>query len=700
MINYATEQSKSWHLVLASERRATREQYVLGCPRTYHLGNYWQGKFYLRNAPVPSEAIFRARAFAYSLANLPVTIAPEQALAAGMETYQTDTLPAELEGDYSHCVGAFLGRGQRNFRVGFDHTVPAYDRLLVEGFRGFRQRVAKSKARYAGQPRRLEQLEAMDISLLAMSDFCRRVAAANQESEPVIAARLERIAEAPPCNFADAVQLVWLVHVMLSSQRRSHNALGRLDQYLYPFYRRDLEQGVLDQETALDWLCHLFAKIEGMHEVTNICIGGLTPEGRDATNELSFLILQATEKVRSPSTNISARLHDQSSEEFHLACIDVIRTGVGFPALFNDEVTVPMLVKLGIPKRHARDYCMVGCVETLIPGKQQAWSDSRFNTQMVADRIFDRLDQFANFEEMLEEFFREVEVDIAKHVQEYNASLASHPPERLPDPALSALTDCCIERGRDINAGGARFKRQHGIGMMGLGTIVDSLAAVKKLVFEEKQIAPKALMQALANDFQGQEPLRQMLLNRAPKYGNDDDYVDSIAVRLVERFGQAWLQHRTLDGGHFLSCMATNVSNIQAGEMVKATPDGRRAFTTLSDAASPYYGRDKNGPTAFLNSISKPDYSNQNCTVVNMRFQPEYFASEEGSRRFLTLTREFVRRRAHQMQFNVTDDKTLLAAQKNPEQYANLVVRVSGFSAYFTRLTPTVQNDIMRRRAH
>ncbi len=697
MISNAT---KSWAAVLEGERRASRERYVLGCPKPCNLASYWNGKFFAAQVSGPSEAVFRARAFAFTLEHLPTTLAPEQALAAGVETFQADEVPSELQKDYGFCIGADAGRGHRNFRVGYSHTVPDYDSLLREGFNGMRARIARARGRHAGRARRLEQLEAMDICLRAMSDFCRRFAVAVRPQEPVIAARLECLAGQPPASFADAVQLVWLVHILLASQKRGHNALGRLDQYLYPFYQRDLASGLLDQAGALDLLCHLFAKIEGMHEVTNICIGGLTPGGQDATNDLSHLILKATALVKSPSTNLSARLHDGSDEAFHLACIDVIRTGIGFPALFNDEVTVPMLAKLGIPLRHARDYCMVGCVETLIPGRQQAWSDSRFNTQMVADRIFDRLDSFDTFDQLMAAFYDEMDKDIAKHVEQYNASLASFPPERFPDPALSALTDCCIGRARDLNDGGARFKRQHGVGMMGLGTIADSLAAVKKLVFEEQVIGRVELKQALATDFQGQEALRQMLINRAPKYGNDDDYVDAIAVELVKRFGEAWLRHRTLDGGHFLSCMATNVSNINAGEMVKATPDGRRAFTPLSDAASPFYGRDLRGPTAFLNSISKPDYSSQNCTVVNMRFLPEYFEHDEGRRRFLALTREFVRRRAHELQFNVTDNRTLAAAREHPEQYANLVVRVSGFSAYFTRLTSEVQDDIMRRRAH
>jgi formate C-acetyltransferase len=236
---------------------------------------------------------------------------------------------------------------------------------------------------------------------------------------------------------------------------------------------------------------------------------------------------------------------------------------------------------------------------------------------------------------------------------------------------------------------------------MGLATVADSLAAVKKLVFEEGLINYNELMEALDANFEGCEPLKQMLLNRAPKYGNDDPYVDDIAVWIVDYLADEMLRQRVSTGGRYVSAMASNVSNIYAGKEVGATPDGREAWTPLSDAASPYYGRDINGPTAFLRSVARPDYHKVlTGSVVNMKFNPEHFQGEEGAARFSAITHWFVSERIHELQFNFTGNAVLKDALDHPEGYAGLVVRVSGFSAYFTRLAPEVQQDILRRRAH
>ncbi len=691
---------KQWQNVLEGERRAAAAVYNLGCGRDYHLGYYYRGKYWLEHVSPEPRALQHARAFAAMLEQLPTTAHPEQEFFGGVECAQLFELPSGIDRDnYFWYHGVACGHGLRNFTVGNDHTVADYRTLLKEGFGGMLRRIAESR-RHHSSSARLVQLDAMEVAVNALIAYLRRAAQALQAEQPEMAARLERIATEAPKSFADALQLVWIVFVALAAEGRYHMALGRIDQYLIDFYRRDIAANVLTREQAQEYLCHIWAKIEGFHEVTNICIGGLTPEGGDAVNELSYLALEATRLVRSPSTNLSARFHAGSSDEFQLACIDVIRTGIGFPAIFNDDVTIPMLRKLHVPAEVARDYCMVGCVETLLSGRQQAWSDGRFDLHLTADKIFDRLAEFKNFDALWRAFEQQVDADLKKYVDNYNTTLDAYPPAQFPDPVLSAFTFDCIGRARDLNDGGAQFKRYHGVGMMGLGTITDSMAAVRKLVFEEKKIKPETLVQALAANFEGFESLRQQLLHDAPKYGNDDDYADGTAVRIVELCGRLMARYRTGDGGRFLSCMATNISNIPAGQMMKASPDGRLAWTPLSDAASPYYGRDMHGPTAFVSSICKPDYRLQNCTVVNMRFMPDFFSGEEGRQRFLAFTREFIRRGGHEMQFNVTDNATLEAALRDPEHFGDLVVRVSGFSAYFTRLEPVVQQDIMRRLAH
>jgi len=480
-------------------------------------------------------------------------------------------------------------------------------------------------------------------------------------------------------------------------------ALGRLDQYLWPFFKRDLAANRIAREQARELLCHLWSHIEEIGEVTNICIGGLTPDGADATNELSYLCLDSTRLVQSPSTNLSARFHDGSPADFHRACFGVIRTGVGFPAIFNDHVLLEGLEEIGIAPQVARDYCMVGCIETMLAGRQQAWSDSRFNMPLQLMTALNDLRTQADvtYEQVFEAFLAQMSKAIAQHAKDINHHIAAFPADRFPDPFLSALTRDCIGRARDINDGGAEFKRFHGICLMGLATTADSLAALKKLVFEERKVTLPRLMSALDADFRDDEPLRLMLERKAPKYGNDDESVDSIAVELVDWASRECLKHEILGGGRFVSAMAANISNIPAGREVGATPDGRRAFTPLSDAASPYFGRDVHGPTAFLNSVAKPDYHRVlTGSVINMRFDPAQFRSEDGARWFGALTKAFVKNRIPELQFNFTDNATLEAAQKEPQRYGNLVVRVSGFSAYFVYLDREVQKDIMRRRAH
>jgi formate C-acetyltransferase len=618
--------------------------------------------------------------------------------------FASDTLPKGIgEGEYQALVEEHHAQGQRDFWAGFDHTLADYPTLLSIGVGGYCARVRVSLGRQS-DPKTQVFLRAVGLTLQAFSGFIRRLAGSAREAGYETHARIcDAIAIEPPQGFREAIQLVWLTHLAFRSEGRHHMALGRLDQYLWPFYQDDLAQGRLTRANALDLLCHLWARLDEIGEVQNICIGGLTPDGRDATNDLSYLCLDATRLVGSPHTNLSARFHDDTPEAFHRACFEVIRTGIGFPAIFNDHVLLQGLDEIGIPTEVARDYCMVGCIETMLAGRQPAWSDSRFNTPLYLLRAMERLggEQGRSYERLVALFRSEAAEGLAAHVARMNAHIARYPVERFPDPFLSALTRSCIERGCDVNDGGAEYPRFHGVCMMGLATIADSLAAVKKLVFEERSVEYAVLLKALENDFVGAEGLRQMLMHAAPKYGNDEPYVDQIAAQVVQWTADECLRHRMPGGGCYVSAMAANVQNISAGREVGATPDGRRAFTPLSDAASPYFGRDRRGPTAFLASVATPDYHRVlTGSVINMRFDPDHFQDESDARRFLSFTRQFVARRIPELQFNFTKNETLRAAQQEPETYRNLVVRVSGFSARFVELAPEIQTDIMRRRAH
>ena len=685
---------RNWREILKLERTTAQPEDPFAPPRRYNLCSYEQGRYYeLHPDSTEPECIQHAKALAWALERLPLHFHPEQEFFGGAETFRADELPPEItQEQYDRALKAFRSHGVRHFGVGWSHTIPDYNELIAHGLGSFVRRAEERRHKEPDNP----VCEGMWIALRGVAAFFLRAADAFREQRPEAAARLRRIADGKPETFDEALQLMWLIFVVLEAADRSHNALGRIDQYLYESYLRSAP----DHETALYLFCHIWVKIEGFHEVTNICIGGVTPDGRDAVNELSFLALEATRLVHSASTNLSARLHRKIPDRFLLGCIDLIRTGIGFPAVFNDEVNIPMLTNLGIPLEAARDYALVGCVETFLPGRQPAWSDGRFNMPEIFTETILRLEEFDSFAALFDAFTAGMRRGLEHYRDEYNRSMAAYPPDKFPDPLLSALTRDCIARGRDVNDGGGEFFRLHGIGMMGLATLTDSLCAVKKLVFDEKRIAPRQLVNALKNDFCDDEELRLTLINCAPKYGNDDDEADSIAAGIVKLCGDLTESLRTADGGYLQSCMASNIQNISAGREVMATPDGRHAGTALSDAASPNAGRDRHGPTAFVNSIVRPDYTAQNCTVVNMRFQPEMFEKEAGAERMLRLLRCFIENGGQEMQFNVTSNATLKAAMAEPEKYADLIVRVSGFSAFFTRLSREVQMDILRRNAH
>ena len=659
----------------------------------YNIFCYYTGKYFEAHpADETPECIVHARAIDYALARLPLDFPEDQLFFGGVENFFSLNCPAHLsEAEYQKYYDIAVKRGMRYFRIGWDHAAPDYHCLMEKGLGDFIRRASAAQKVAASAER-----EAMLIALLAVVKFFRRVGGFWQEKRPEAAARLLKVAENPPETFAEGLQLMWLIHVILEAQLRFHMALARMDQYLFPLYQRD----TIDQSTALNMLCHIFSKVEGFHEVTNICIGGVKPDGSEAVNDLSFLILKAVAKVRSASTNLSARVHKNSPVEFLKACGRLISSGIGFPAIMNDEVYIPSMMKCGIPLEAARDYALFGCVEGNIPGRAPAWSDERFDVSGRFCQVMMELEKFATFEELRSALSEAVKDEFHKCLAVYNKSLADHPAASFPDPLLSALTRDCIDRGRDINDGGAEFPRQHGMGVIGPATVANSLAAVKKLVFEEKRIGKSELVEALKNNFAGKEVLRQTLINCAPKYGNDEPFVDEIFADLVRLCGESVMAMRTIDGGFLRSCMASNISNIPMGKLTGATPDGRLAGTPLSDAASPDGGLDKNGPTAFVNSITSPDYTAQNCTVVNMRFQPEMFENEDGLSHFTVLLQRFIAGGGHEIQFNVTNNEVLLDAVAHPEKYGDLIVRVSGFSAFFTQLSPAVQQDIIRRTIH
>ncbi len=676
----------------------------------------------------PSQA--KAEALAYLLENYPAKVY-EHDLVAGsrMGCFATEFDRIELI-RARDMAGSY---GNRDFGTNSDHFAPGYERFLKEGVCGTMARIDESLENHKNEPEKFTYLCTQKLVLDAFSAFIRNHAdaarlAADETSDEAcranltaLASDLDKIAWDAPVTFRQALNLTWLVHLTFLLMGKYAQALGRMDQYLYPFYLHDKEAGMLTVREAEVMVASTLIKIGesrwlGGDDVVNIAIGGVTPDGGEGINELSYIILHAVRDCNIPGPNLSARMHEGMPDKFLDECLQVIGTGLGYPALMNDRVNIPALARHGYSIEDARNYCMVGCIENFIPGKQPAWSDGRFNVPEYLEAVFfngrSLIDEHylgidhgdvARYQTM-DEFMRafEEELDFAAaeyvaHFLNYNARLN---PKTYTDPFMSIFCDDCIARGQDINDGGALYPSAHGAGCMGIGTVADSLAAIEKCVFNEKLFTMTELRDAMKADFKGYETLQAHLI-AAPKYGNDDDFVDKYAVWYVEYLDKIFSKYRTPDGGPFYTAIASNTASVYAGMGIGATPDGRHARVPLSDAASPTYGMDQSGTTAVFLSMSKPDYSLVSCgTVLNQKYTSDMLQKPENRAALMAALKVYFAKGGQEVQINCVSRETLKDAMEHPEKYRGLVVRVSGFSAYYTTLDRAVQEDILHRTEH
>ncbi|MBQ3508088.1 MAG: hypothetical protein IJA91_06015, partial [Clostridia bacterium] len=476
-----------------------------------------------------------------------------------------------------------------------------------------------------------------------------------------------------------------------------------------PFYKADVDAGRLTDGQATEYLENIFIRLQD--DVVNICIGGRHLNGDCAINELSRCILHAVNNCHVPGPNLSLRYTDNTPDDFFDECLQVLGTGLGYPALMNNDVNIAALKRYGYADEDVYDYSMVGCVENFVTGKQPPWTDGAFPTPQYFDYIFNHgisvtnhsvgldtgdVEDIHSMEEFMAAFEKQLALGVAEYCTWFNNKNNGINQEQFPQPFLSCFCDDCIGRGLDINNGGAVYPSVHGAGLMGVATTADSLAAIEKVVFIDKDATLAQLRDALNADFEGFEWLQEKLL-AAPKYGNNDDRADKYAVWFVDFLSDEFMQYKTRDGGGYYTIMAANVSNIYAGHTIGATPDGRRAGEPLSDAASPTYGRDTRGATATVLSITKPDYTKVACgTVVNQKYSPSMF--EDGKReKLLALIKVYFAKGGQEMQINATSTEVLRDAMDHPENYPDLVVRVSGFSALYVTLAREVQMDILSR---
>jgi formate C-acetyltransferase len=646
-------------------------------------------------------------------------------------------------------------RAEGNLTSGDAHIAVNFEKILASGLNGYLSSVESAqKALKDSDTRFFEKhdfFNALIIGINGFQSFIRRfeklaLEMSQCEADEIRKAELVRISgicgrisENPPSDFYEALQLTWFVQLILQIESNGHSvSLGRMDQYLYRFYKNDLISGKIDEEFALELLENTWIKLLSVNKIRswshtrysaggplyqNVTVGGQTPDGKDAVNELSFLILDSVGRMKLTQPNLSVRFHRKISNEFLTECVNVIGKGFGMPAFNNDEVVIPSLIELGVRREDAFNYSAIGCIEIAVPGKWgyrcTGMSFLNFMRVLLA-AMNDGLDEmsgktfhkgngkfrdFKYFSELMDAWKHQVEFYTRATVEiDTAADLALE--ELVPDILCSAFVDDCISRGKTIKEGGSVYDFISGL-QVGIANLGNSLAAIRKLVFEDQIITKEALNVNLKNNFEGKEgeKIRQLLLNYAPKYGNDDDYVDKLLhdaymIYIKEltkyhttRFGRGPVGCRYYAGTSSIS------ANVPSGSVVPATPDGRKAFTPLAEGSSPTSGTDILGPTAVFKSVSKlPTNKILGGVLLNQKLSPSALSNETQKIKLISIIRTFFESlKGWHVQYNIVSRETLLNAKKDPENYRDLVVRVAGYSAFFTTLSPDTQDDIIAR---
>lgn len=556
----------------------------------------------------------------------------------------------------------------------------------------------------------------------------------NKKSLQRVADICANLASRPAQSFHEAVQLLWFLFVVLHMESNASSfSPGRMDQYLYPYYQKDIEKGIISKQEALEILECLWLKfnqivyLRNQHSAKyfagfpigfNIAIGGIDENGCDIYNELSLLLLKAQYHLGLPQPNLSVRLNKNSSHELIQEAIKVVAKGSGMPQFFNDEAIVNSMIKdLGIEEKDARNYAIVGCVELTTHGNNLGWSDAAmFNLNKALELTMNHgkclltnepigldrgsIETYESFEDLENAFQKQIDYFIEKMMKAEIVVEKAHQ-DCLPTAFLSTVIDSCLEKGVDVTRGGAKYNLS-GIQMIQIANLADSLAAIKELVYDKKMITRHELLEALQADFKGYEIIQTMLLNKVPKYGNDVKWVDELGAKWAGYFRERMKDYTNYRGGLYHTGMYTVSAHVPMGENVGASPDGRNALTPLADGGmSPVYGRDMAGPTAVLKSVSRmKDSYTTNGGLLNMKFLPEFFKTETGMMKFENFLRAFVDLKIPHIQFNVVRREDLLDAKLHPEQHRSLTIRVAGYTAYFVELAGKLQDEIIERTAY
>ena len=579
----------------------------------------------------------------------------------------------------------------------------------------------------------IDTTEGVMIYARRMADYAAELAA--KETNPKRKAELLKISEVnrkvpahKPDTFWEAIQAVWTIESLLVvEENQTGMSIGRVDQYMYPYFKADLEEGRMNEFQAFELAGCMLIKMSEMMWITseggskffagyqpfvNMCVGGVTRQGRDATNELTYLLMDAVRHVKVYQPSLACRIHNHSPREYLKKIVDVVRAGMGFPACHFDDTHIKMMLAKGVSIEDARDYCLMGCVEPQKSGRLYQWTSTAYTQWPICielvlnhgvplwygKQVCPDMGDLSRFK-TYEEFEAAVKEEI-KYITKWTdvATVISQRVHRdlAPKPLMSIMYEGCMENGKDVSSGGAMYNFGPGVVWSGLATYADSMAAIKKLVFDEKKYTLQELNEGLKADFANNDRMRTDCLN-APKYGNDDDYADLIAADLINFTEAEHRKYKTLYS--VLSHGTLSISNnTPFGQMTGASANGRKAWTPLSDGISPTQGADFKGPTAIIKSISKMSNDSMNIGMVhNFKIMSGLLDTPEGEESLITLLKTACHLGNGEMQFNYLDNNTLIEAQKHPEQYRDLIVRVAGYSAFFVELCKDVQDEIISR---
>ncbi len=663
------------------------------------------------------------------------------------------TLPEDVKDAYS--TGVLSANG--NMTSGDGHIMLDFEKILKVGARGI---IDEAKAKLdaldlTDPPNHYKRVfyKAVIIAYEGVINFAKRYAAlartlakdaeteARKKELLLIAENCDRVPEYPARTFYEGVQSVWFVHLISQIESNGHSmSFGRLDQYLYEYYKKDVAAGSITADEAVELLSCLWIKAFGIIKIRpwshtrfsgggptyqNLTLGGITPDGKDAVNDLTMLCLDSVMQTQLPQPNVSARYNKLNSDDYLKKCIEVIKLGFGMPAMHSDELMIDSLMSRGVSRTDANNYAIVGCIEPIIPGKfgYRSAGMSFTNFSKILELTLNKgkddvtgktllkaekgLAEYGSLDEIMAEFQRQMEYFVKLRVTgEYVIDYSVE--ELVPEAFCSGLVQDCIGRGKTAKEGGSVYDMVTGP-ETGVVNVANSLEAIRKLVFEEKRISGSELDKVLKSNFEGPEgeSIRQMLLNKADKFGNDADTVDELANTVYQIFIDEQAKYKTTREGRgpigciSYPCTATISGNVPSGTRVGASAEGRFAGEPLTEGCSPYHGTDKIGPTAVLKSVAKmPNFLITGGNLLNLKFTPAALATDAGVVKMIQLVKTFFDMKGWHVQFNIISSDTLKDAQKNPNEYKDLVVRVAGYSALFNDLEPKTQDDIIERTEH